>query len=151
DDELAAKLPSLHSTLRPTGLLRDTLRKEWGLTGEILVAAGSGDNMLAAVGTGNVKSGIVTVSLGSSGTVYSFTEKPISDGRGEIALFCDATEHWLMLACTMNVGVAIQNIQTLFGWNTETLETNVTGVSPGADGLLFLPYLEGERLPNLPG
>src|SRR4029079_16951374 len=84
DDELEAKLPSLHSSLRSTGLLRDTLRQEWDLTGEILVAAGSGDNMLSAIGTGNIQDGIVTVSLGSSGTVFSFSEKPITDRKGEI-------------------------------------------------------------------
>jgi xylulokinase len=150
DDDLADRLPSLQSSKKPAGLLRNTLRTEWGLDGEILVGAGSGDNMLGAIGTGNVKAGTVTVSLGSSGTVYSYLEKPIVDSKGEIALFCDATDHWLMLACTMNVGVGIQAVRDLFGWDVTTLEGNVASVSAGADGLLFLPYLQGERMPNLP-
>lgn len=151
DQELAAKLPPLRSSLRPAGLLRDTLRAKWGLKGEILVGAGSGDNMLGAIGTGNIKDGIVTVSLGSSGTVYAFVEKPIVDPKGEIALFCDATEHWMMLACTMNVAIAIERIRALFGWDVPALEANVGKIPAGADGLIFLPYLQGERLPNLPG
>ena len=72
--------------------------------------------MLGAIGTGNIKKGMVTVSLGSSGTVYSYCEKPTVDPKGELALFCDATGHWLLLACTMNNGVAIENLRALFGW-----------------------------------
>ncbi|MEY2439855.1 MAG: xylulokinase [Verrucomicrobiota bacterium] len=150
DKDLATKLPTLHSSTRPAGLLRDTLRQEWGLKGEILVSAGSGDNMLGAIGTGNIKPGIVTVSLGSSGTIYTFTDKPIVDAKGEIALFCDATDRWLLLACTMNVAVAIERIRHLFDWDVPTLETKVASASVGAKGLLFLPYLQGERLPSLP-
>lgn len=151
DEGLAAKLPPLGSSLKPVGLLRDTLRKEWGLQDEILVGAGSGDNMLGAIGTGNIKSGMVTASLGSSGTVYSFSEAAVVDRKGEIALFCDATQHWLLLACTMNVAVAIETVRTLFGWSVAELETNISSVRAGSGGLMFLPYLQGERLPNLPG
>ena len=150
DVELGLKLPPLRSSQRPVGLLRDALRTEWGLTGGVLVSAGSGDNMLGAIGTGNIKTGAVTVSLGSSGTVYSFQDQPVVDPRGELALFCDATEHWLTLACTMNVAIAIQRVQALLGWDPTTLEAKVAEVPPGCDGLLFLPYLQGERLPNLP-
>jgi xylulokinase len=150
DEDLPGKVPPLQSSLRPVGLLRDTLRQQWGLTGEILVAAGSGDNMLGAIGTGNIKTGIITVSLGSSGTVYTFSEQPRIDAKGEIALFCDATEHWLLLACTMNIATAIQRVQGLFGWDVSHLETNVAKTPAGAGGLIFLPYLRGERMPNLP-
>ncbi len=151
DEDLFSKLPTLRSSTGPSGLLRETLRQEWDLQGEILVSAGGGDNMLAAIGTGNIKPGIVSVSLGSSGTVFSFTETPIADPRGEIALFCDATDHWLLLGCTMNVATAIERVRALFGWGVPTLEEKVASVPPGARGLLFLPYLRGERLPNLPG
>lgn len=151
DPELGPKLPPLARSTKPVGLLRDTLRQEWGLAGEVLVGAGSGDNMLGAIGTGNIKSGIVTVSLGSSGTVYGFIKKPIVDPKGEIALFCDATQHWLLLACTMNVAVAIEKLRLLFGWDATTLETTVSKVRPGSHGLMFLPYLQGERMPSLPG
>jgi xylulokinase len=150
DEDLSAKLPPLRSSTRPAGLLRDTLRAEWGLKGEVLVSAGSGDNLLGAIGTGNIKRDVVTVSLGSSGTIYSFAENPVIDSKGEIALFCDATEHWLNLACTMNVATAIERLRELFGWDEATLEAAVGKAAAGAGGLLFLPYLQGERLPNLP-
>jgi xylulokinase len=150
DKNLFSKFPPLGSSMRPAGLLRDSLRQEWGLSGEILVSAGSGDNMLGALGTGNIKQGIVTVSLGTSGTVYAFTEKPVIDSKSEIATFCDSTDHWLLLACTMNVAVGIERVANLFGWDVPTLEAKVASVPAGARGLLFLPYLQGERLPNLP-
>ena len=150
DKNLSAKLPPLRSSARPAGLLRNTLREEWGLKGEVLVSAGGGDNMLAALGTGNIKSGMVTVSLGTSGTVYTFTEQPMTDSKGELATFCESTGHWMSLACTMNVAFAIERIREVFGWDVPTLEANVAKVPAGAGGLLFLPYLQGERLPNLP-
>lgn len=151
DKNLAAKLPPLRSSTRPVGLLRNARREEWGLSHDVLVSAGGGDNMLGALGTGNIKPNMVTVSLGTSGTVYAFTEKPIVDPKGEIATFCDSTEHWLLLACTMNVAFAIEQLMKLFQWDAATLEEKVAAVPPGARGLLFLPYLQGERLPNLPG
>lgn len=150
DKDLPTRLPSLGPSSKPAGLLRDKWRTEWGVTGDILVAAGSGDNMLGAIGTGNIKAGVVTVSLGSSGTVYCYSEKPAVDRKGDLALFCDATGHWLLLACTMNIGVAIERLRSLFGWDDVAVEKNVGSVGPGAEGLMFLPYLQGERIPNLP-
>jgi xylulokinase len=151
DKNLAAKFPPLRSSMRPAGLLRSTHAREWGLSGDVLVSAGGGDNMLGALGTGNTKPNTVTVSLGTSGTIYAYTEKPIVDPRGEIAIFCDSTDHWLLLACTMNVALAVEQIMKLFQWDAATLEERVASVPAGALGLLFLPYLQGERLPNLPG
>jgi xylulokinase len=150
DKNLAEKFPPLRSSTRPAGLLRNALREEWGLNSEVLVSAGGGDNMLGALGTGNIKPGIATVSLGTSGTVYTFSGEPMVDAKGEIATFCDSTDHWLLLACTMNVAVGIERIMNLFLWDTPTLEAKVMSVPAGARGLLFLPYLQGERLPNLP-
>jgi xylulokinase len=150
DKDLLGKFPALRSSMRPAGLLRNVLREEWGLSGDILVSAGSGDNMLGAIGTGNIKPGIMTVSLGTSGTVYVFTEQPVIDGKGELASFCDSTDHWLLLACTMNVALGVERVADIFGWDVATMEAKVASVPPGARGLLFLPYLQGERLPNLP-
>ncbi|HEY4281761.1 MAG TPA: xylulokinase [Chthoniobacterales bacterium] len=150
DKDLSRRLPPLGPTSKPAGLLRDKWRTEWGLSGDILVGAGSGDNMLGAIGTGNIKPGVVTVSLGSSGTVYCYAEKPVVDRKGELALFCDATGHWLLLACTMNIGVAIKRLRALFGWDDAAVEENVASVRAGAEGLMFLPYLQGERMPDLP-
>jgi hypothetical protein len=66
-----------------------------------------GDNMLGAIGTGNIAPGSLTISLGTSGTLYTFSETPVIDPRGGISAFCDSTDHWLPLACTMNVASVV--------------------------------------------
>ncbi len=150
DPRLEAMLPPLRSSKRPAGLLRSSLREEWGLADDALVSAGSGDNMMSALGTGNIHPGVVTVSLGTSGTIFAFAEQPVIDPDGEVAAFCDATDHWLPLTCTMNVAIAIEQIRALFDWDLATLEQRVAAVPAGAGGIQFLPYLAGERTPNLP-
>jgi xylulokinase len=150
DSELAECLPPLASSRRAFGLLRENLRAEWGLGEGVVVSAGGGDNMMGAIGTGNVQAGVVTVSLGTSGTAYAFADKPVIDPKGEAAAFCDSTDRWLPLVCTMNVTVATEAVRKMFGWSHEQLEKNVAGAPAGAAGLLFLPYLNGERTPNLP-
>lgn len=150
DPELETLLPPLRSSKRPAGLLRTTLREQWGLAEDTLVGAGSGDNMMSAIGTGNIRPGMMTVSLGSSGTIFAFSEEPVIDLKGEVAAFCDATDHWLPLSCTMNVAVATEQVRQLFGWDIETMQERVATVPPGAGGILFLPFLQGERTPSLP-
>lgn len=150
DSDLMDCLPPLASSRRAFGLLRENLRAAWGLSGEVTVSAGGGDNMMGAIGTGNVQAGVVTVSLGTSGTVYAFAAEPVIDPEGEVAAFCDSTDRWLPLVCTMNVTVATEAVRKMNGWDHDQLEANVSSVPAGADGLLFLPYLNGERTPNLP-
>lgn len=149
DDELPAKFPPLRSSMRPAGLLRAALGEKWGI-GDALVSAGGGDNMLGAIGTGNIASGRLTLSLGTSGTLYAFSETPVVDEAGELSAFCDSTDHWLPLACTMNVANAVDRVRDLFGWDMTALEQNVAQSPPGANGLTFLPYFQGERLPDFP-
>ncbi|HEV8422098.1 MAG TPA: xylulokinase [Chthoniobacterales bacterium] len=150
DPDLALRLPPLRSSKRPSGLLRSLLREKWGVADDALVSAGSGDNMTSAIGTGNIRPGIVSISLGTSGTIFSFAEEPMIDPKCEIAAFCDATDHWLSLACTVNVSAAIEPTRALFGWDIPTMDEAVAKVPPGSGGVLFLPYLQGERTPNLP-
>ncbi|MGK0184252.1 MAG: xylulokinase [Verrucomicrobiales bacterium] len=150
DPRLAEMLPELGSSNEPHGTLREELRQRWELPEGVLVSAGGGDNMMGAIGTGNLEEGIVTASLGTSGTVFACSEKPIVDPEGEIAAFCDSTDRWMPLMCTMNVTVLTEQTRKLFGWELEQLEEHVTASEPGAGGLTFLPYLTGERTPNLP-
>ncbi len=151
DPDLHDALPPLASSRRAFGLLRESLRQAWGLSkGEVTVSAGGGDNMMGAIGTGNVQAGMVTVSLGTSGTVYAYAAEPVIDPQGEVAAFCDSTDRWLPLACTMNVTVATELVRKMFGWSHEQLEAAVGEAPVGAEGLVFLPYLNGERTPNLP-
>jgi xylulokinase len=114
------------------------------------VSAGGGDNMMGAIGTGNVVPGAVTASFGTSGTIYAFSRKPVVDPRGEIAAFCSSTGGWLPLLCTMNVTGVTEQVRALFGWGLDELERAAALVPAGSDGLTLLPYLDGERTPNLP-
>jgi xylulokinase len=150
DPNLESMLPPLRSSKRPAGLLRSVLREKWGLADDALVSAGSGDNMLSAIGTGNIRAGLVTVSLGTSGTICAYADEPVIDPKGEVAAFCDATDHWLPLTCTMNMAGAIEQMRELLSWDSPTMEQRVAAAPAGAGGILFLPYLQGERTPNLP-
>ncbi|MEY5024856.1 MAG: xylulokinase [Verrucomicrobiota bacterium] len=149
--ELHDALPGIASSRRAIGLLRENLRAKWGLEKSPVVSAGGGDNMMGAIGTGNVQPGVVTVSLGTSGTVFAHAAEAVVDPEGEVAAFCDSTDRWMPLVCTMNVTVATEQIRRTFGWSHEEMERQMESVPAGAGGLLFLPYLNGERTPNLPG
>lgn len=150
DPALEEKLPPLGSSREATGTLRADLAQRWGLPSGVVVSAGGGDNMMGAIGTSNVAPGRVTASLGTSGTIYAYSDKPVIDPQGEIAAFCDSTDAWLPLVCTMNVTVATEAVRNLFGWSHVRAEEAIRRVPAGCDGLMFLPYLQGERTPNLP-
>jgi xylulokinase len=143
-------LPPLSSSNEVHGILKPDLAKQWGLGSDVIVSAGGGDNMMGAIGTGNIKPGVVTASFGTSGTLYGVSGTPVIDGQGEVAAFCDSTNQWLPLICTMNVTVITEQICKMFNWDHNKLEAAVNTVPTGANGLLFLPYLNGERTPNLP-
>lgn len=150
DSDLADKLPKLVSSDQPAGNLQPATAHALGLNPGVLVSAGGGDNMMGAIGTGNTRPGIVTASFGTSGTIYACADKPVVDPEGEIAAFCDSTNRWLPLLCTMNVTVATEMMRLDFGYSHEQFESKAGQVPPGAGGLLLLPYLEGERTPNVP-
>jgi xylulokinase len=148
--ELEAALPPLIRSDRPAGTLHTSAAKSLDLNPGILVSAGGGDNMMGAIGTGNTRPGVITASFGTSGTIYACSEKPVIDPEGEIAAFCDSTNRWLPLLCTMNVTVATEMVREDFGWSHEKYAAESARVPPGANGLLLLPYFEGERTPNVP-
>ena len=144
-----AKLPVPAHPREPAGVVQPDVARQFGLRGDVVVS-GSGDNMMGAIGTGNVADGIVTASLGTSGTIYACSAQPVVDPGGEVAAFCDATGQWLPLVCTMNVTVATEMVRKLFGLDHAALSEAAASVEPGADGLLLIPFFEGERTPNVP-
>jgi xylulokinase len=150
DPELAGKLPLLIPSDRPAGTVCKATAQALGLGGNVLVSAGGGDNMMGAIGSGNTRPGVITASIGTSGTIYACADKPVVDPRGEIAAFCDSTNLWLPLLCTMNVTVATEMIRRDFEWDHSRYEAEAKRIPVGSDGLLLLPYLEGERTPNVP-
>jgi xylulokinase len=149
DPELEAKLPQLLHPAEPVGQLNERVASALGM-GKVLVSSGGGDNMMGAIGTGNVSPGVTTVSLGTSGTVYSYFQRPFVDPEGEIAAFCDSTGGWLPLLCTMNVTNTTEYFKTLLRLSNKGLEDLAARAPAGAGGLVFLPYIDGERVPVLP-
>src|SRR6266705_2757893 len=150
DPALGEKLPPLISSDKPAGRLQAAAARQLDLNPGVLVSAGGGDNMMGAIGTGNTRAGVITASFGTSGTIYACSEKPVIDPQGEIAAFCDSTNRWLPLLCTMNVTVATEMVREDFGWSHEKYAAESARVPAGANGLLLLPYFEGERTPNVP-
>jgi sugar (pentulose or hexulose) kinase len=106
--------------------------------------------MMGAIGTGNVSPGVVTASFGTSGTIYAYANKPIVDPQGEIAAFCSSTDGWMPLLCTMNVTTVTEQVRALFNYDHAALNAAVAAAPVGAGGLVLLPYLAGERTPNVP-
>jgi len=150
DGRVAGCLPAVSASHEPCGVLRPAVAARYGFPAGTLVSAGGGDNMMGAIGTGNVVAGAITASFGTSGTIYAFARKPVVDPSGEIAAFCSSTGGWLPLLCTMNVTGVTERVRSLFGWSLADLERAASGAPAGSDGLTLLPYLDGERTPNLP-
>ena len=150
DKNLADWLPELSSSDQAAGTLRPELAQRYGLSPDVVVSAGGGDNLMGAIGTGNVTPGVVTASFGTSGTIYAFANKPVVDPDGEIAAFCSSTGGWMPLLCTMNVTTVTEQLRALCGMDHAALTAAVSSAPAGAGGLLLLPYLAGERTPNVP-
>ena len=150
DPDLIDWLPPLSRSHEAAGTLRADLAQKYGLSPEVVVSAGGGDNMMGAIGTGNVAPGVITASFGTSGTIYAFARQPVVDPQGEIAAFCSSTGGWLPLLCTMNVTTVTEQVRALFGYDHAALNDAVAAVPAGAGGLILVPYLAGERTPNVP-
>jgi xylulokinase len=110
---------------------------------------GSGDNMGAALGIG-ASSGDLIVSIGTSGVVCAVSDAPTADDSGYVAGFADATGRYLPLVCTLNAAGVLNAAATMLGVDLDELSDLALLAPPGAGGLVFVPYLEGERTPNLP-
>lgn len=148
--ELMAKLPPVRPSERTIGKIGSLLAKRFGLNPECRVDAGCGDNMYGAVGTGNVEPGIVTVSLGTSGTAYTFLPQPFIDPCGEIAAFCDSTGHYLPLLCVSNLANGYNNILEQFQIDHDRFNERIGRTSAGNHGRLLIPWYVGERTPDVP-
>lgn len=149
DRDLSSCLPplvELGTTFPILPAIADTL----GLSHTVRIAVGGGDNMMAAIGTGCVVPGRLSMSLGTSGTLFAYADQPVVDAKGAWAAFCSSSGGWLPLICTMNCTVATETIARLFGFNVGQGEAMIDETRPGAGGLTLLPFFNGERTPNLP-
>jgi len=153
DERLEAKLPRLASPDEPIGRVTAEAARELGITAGIAVAPGGGDNMCAAIGAGATRPGVAVLSLGTSATVFAYSPRCVLDPAGLIAPFCDSTGAWLPLLCVMNATGVLQEVVRAFGsadLDIDALTRAAERLPAGNDGLLFLPFLRGERVPDLP-
>lgn len=117
--------------------------------GDVILAPGAGDNAAASLGLG-MSTGDVSISIGTSGVVAAVSPKPIQDPTGMIAGFADATGEFLPLAVTLNGSRVLDGAARMLGVDHAGLAKLALEAEPGAHGLTLVPYLEGERTPNLP-
>jgi len=150
DPRLSELLPPLLEAGAPAGRLDQRGAELLGLPAGTLVSAGGGDNMLSAVGSGATRPGVVVVSLGTSGTVFTYSDRPVIDPEGSIAPFCGSVGGWLPLLCVMNLTGVSEEVCAGFDADHESLTAAARDVPVGFDGLQWLPYLAGERVPDLP-
>ncbi|EDW2056444.1 xylulokinase [Salmonella enterica subsp. enterica] len=147
---LLRALPPLKSAENCIGTLRPVAAARLGLSPATRVSTGGGDNMMAAIGCGNIAAGSVTMSLGTSGTLFAWSGEPVNAESEMIAGFCSSTNGWLPLICTMNVTSATTTIQTLLNEDIAGFNALLAQATPGAGGIEMLPFFNGERVPQLP-
>jgi len=150
DARLAGMLPQLREPGELAGRLSASGAALLGLPRGLPVAAGGGDNMMSAIGSGATRAGVVVVSLGTSGTIFTRTDAPVVDPQGLIAPFCSSDGAWLPLLCVMNLTGVTEEVKALTGLDHAALTALAAQVPAGCDGLTWLPFLAGERVPDLP-
>ena len=151
EGRLERALPELIDSRAPAGKLRPEIARLLGLNPEAVVSSGGGDNMLGAIGTGNIEPGIITMSLGSSGTVYAFDPQPQARPDAAVANFCSSSGGWLPLICTLNLTNVTGAIREVLGLSLDDFNQLARQAPIGAEGISMLPFLNGERVPALPG
>ncbi|MCL2042852.1 MAG: xylulokinase [Treponema sp.] len=148
--DLESWLPPLIKPDAAAGRVSGSAAQLYGIPEGTLVASGGGDNMMSAIGTGAVQDGFLTMSLGTSGTLFGFSARPVIDPTGNLAAFCSSTGGWLPLMCTMNCTVASEEFRAMFGLDVKAFDAEAEKAPIGAQGIAVLPFFHGERTPNLP-
>ncbi len=155
-------LPALHESPEISGTISKEGAAATGLLAGTPVVAGAGDQAAGAVGMGIVRPGAVSATIGTSGVVFAATSRPVLDPRGRIHTFCHATPgQWHVMGVTQAAGLSLRWFRDEFGTRNdsksarphedpyERLTAEAAKAPPGADGLLWGPYLMGERTPHL--
>ena len=134
-----------------TGVVTATAAALTGLRAGIPVVAGGGDQAANAVGVGVLDPGTIALSLGTSGVLFAATDRAIHEPRGIVHAFCHAVpDRWHLMSVMLSAGGSLRWFRDTVapGEDFERLVAAAADVSPGSDGLLFLPYLTGERSPH---
>ncbi len=155
DESLFAKV---YESEEVTGQLTSAAAKELGLTTACLVVGGAGDCAANALGTGVVKSGTLSTSVGTSGIMFVHSDQMEFDPAGRLHTFCHAVRgKWHMMGVTLTAGGALQwfaeQIATELSKNKkvnayQVLSQEASQTPTGSEGLFFLPYMTGERTPH---
>ncbi|HHY16238.1 MAG TPA: xylulokinase [Firmicutes bacterium] len=143
-------LPHCSETMVPIGRVTERAAQETGLKAGTLVVNGGGDQIMQAIGNGAVEPGMATVNIGSSGQVCYQCDRPIENSKLNTNTFCSFQPgRWITMGATMSAGLSLKWFNSLFGHvNYAKLNREVKQIRPGSQGLLFLPYLLGERTPH---
>ncbi len=147
---LAQRLPALVASHALVGTLLPEPARYLGLPAGLPVSAGGGDNMLSAIGAGAVSPGPFVISLGTSATVFTHSTQPVLDPRALVSPFCDSTGGWLPLMCLLNCTGVLEELRLGYGLSHASLAQLALASPAGGDGLLFVPWLLGERVPAVP-
>ena len=148
--DLMEKLPPVKPADQMIGTISTELVQKYGFSPDCHIDAGSGDNMYGAIGTGNIHPGMLTVSLGTSGTAYTVLETPYVDPEGGIASFCDSTGKYLPLLCVSNMANGYNRFLEIYHLNHRDFEILLQQTPPGNEGRILFPWYMGERTPDLP-
>ena len=145
-------LPNVFESIEVTGTISKTVATQTGLSEGTPIVAGAGDNAAGAVGMGVTKPGTVSCTIGTSGVVFGVTEEPRFDARGRIHTMCHAIAgRWHNTGVTLAAGLSLKWFRQNFGGGKsyDELTREAEAIAAGADGAIWLPYLMGERSPNL--
>jgi len=145
-------LPAVYAGPEVTGRITDPAAATTGLPTGLPVAAGGGGNAAAAVGTGIVREGVISSSIGTSGVVFAHSETVRIDPQGRLHAFCHAIPgHYHLMGVTLSAGGSLRWWRDAggSGLDFDALASLAAQAPPGSEGLLFLPYLSGERTPHL--
>lgn len=142
------QLPKLYESYEVVGTLKEEVARELGLSTDVRIIAGAGDNAAAAVGTGTVGDGMCNISLGTSGTIFISSEKFGVDKYNALHAFAHADGHYHLMGCMLSAASCNK------WWMDEILQTKEYGKEQeaitklGENQVFYLPYLMGERSPH---
>jgi xylulokinase len=150
-------LPSLHESPEVCGKISSKGVAKTGLRAGTPVVAGAGDQAAGATGMGIVAAGTVSATIGTSGVVFAATDRPALDPHGRVHTFCHAVPgRWHVMGVTQAAGLSLRWFRDAFATDSsgarasyDQLTAEAAKVPPGSDGLLWTPYLMGERTPHL--
>ncbi|MCH3917497.1 MAG: xylulokinase [Spirochaetia bacterium] len=148
--DLSECLPRVIACTEEAGRVTEKTAALLGIPAGILVSCGGGDNMMGAIGCGCTEEGSLVMSMGTSGTLFGYSDTCITDEKGRLAAFISSSGGYLPLLCTMNCTVVSEQVRKLFGSDVVSFDKLASEAPAGCNGVVFLPYFNGERTPNYP-